>query len=84
MKTLIINIDKESTLEKFLSLAKKLHIKTKLVDTSKETETDTEHEEWLKLAMVSFANTYSEDEADISNIVVSEPNPKYKVWKKGA
>ena len=79
MKTLIINIDKESTLEKFLMLAKKLHIKTKLVDTRKEAEIDSEQEDWLKISTISLNNMYTEDEPDISNIVVKEPNPSYKI-----
>ncbi len=82
MKTLIINIDKESTLEKFLMLAKKLHIKTKLVAPLKKTETDKEHEDWLKISMLSLNNAYAEDEPDINQIQVKEPNPNYKVWKK--
>lgn len=81
MKTLIINIDKESTLERFLMLAKKLHIKTKLVDSVKKTEPDKEHDEWLKTAMLSFNDTYPNDEPNIEQIQVKEPNPNYKVWK---
>lgn len=81
MKTLIINIDNESTLEKFLTLAKKLHLKTKLIDTVNKTETSQEHEDWLKLAVVSLTNSYAEDEPDISEIQLKESNPEYKAWK---
>ena len=31
--------------------------------------------------MLSFNKTYAEDEPDIDEIQVKEPNPNYKVWK---
>jgi hypothetical protein len=78
MKTLIINIEEESVLEQFLSLAKKLNIKAKLVDSFKKNVEDKEQSEWLQIAIQSLNNGYAQDEPDISNIAVKEPNPTYK------
>lgn len=75
MKTLIINIETESALEKILSLAKKLKLRTKVLDEKNEAQ---EHAAWIKLGIQNLANAYDNSEPDISGMTVREPNPKYK------
>jgi hypothetical protein len=41
-----------------------------------------EDDEWRYSSMLSFSKSYSIEEPDYDNIVVKEPNPEYKPWKK--
>ncbi len=75
MKTLVIDIDKDSSLKKLLELAKKLRLKTKVVDVKKE---DQEREDWMRMGVQNISSAYSNDEPDISGLTLMEPNPKYK------
>ena len=61
-----------------MELAKKLRLKTKLVES---TEAGQEHDDWMRLGMQNLANAYSNDEPDIDNLTVKEPNPEYNPWK---
>lgn len=36
-----------------------------------------EHDDWMKISTAGFANAYSEDEPDISHLILKEPNPEY-------
>ena len=76
MTTLIINIDKESSLKPLLELVKKLHLKAKIMSIDKK-KTDEEHEDWMMLSAQSFAHAYTQDEPDINHLVLKEPNPEY-------
>jgi hypothetical protein len=41
--------------------------------------------DWSQLSMGTFEQAaYGDDEPDISHIVVREPNPEYRPWKKDA
>jgi hypothetical protein len=74
MTTLVIKVDKKSSLTKLLELAKKLRLKTKVVETKTET---VEHDEWMELSAQGFVNYFSDDEPDINHIILKEPNPGY-------
>ena len=42
-------------------------------------------DDWSQMTMSTYERAaYGEDEPDISHIVVREPNPEYKPWKKDA
>ncbi|HLG35594.1 MAG TPA: hypothetical protein VI757_12000 [Bacteroidia bacterium] len=81
MKALIISIDNESSLKKLIAFAKKLRLRTKLVEADDAVQ---EHDDWMKLGMQNLAKAYGNDEPDIDNLAVKEPNPEYNPWKQGA
>ena len=76
MRTLIIKIDKDSSLKMLLDLVKKLKLKAKLITGKSEMEQ--EHTDWMTLTAQNFAQGYSDDEPDISHLEIKEPNPQYK------
>ena len=75
--------------------AEKIKLVKKLLDTNSEeilkevktilygrqSESEEEREDWLKLGMRNFERIYAEDEPDISQITLKEPNPAYNPWK---
>lgn len=75
MKTLIINVDKDTSLKKILDLLKKLKLKSKVLDRK---EAEKEHEDWMKIGMLGLAKAYDDDEPDISHLKLKESNPEYK------
>ncbi len=77
MTTLIINIDKESSLTPLLELVKKLHLKAKVMTTDKK-EGYKEREEWLNFSAQNLNAAYGEKEPDYDLSMVKEPNPVYK------
>ena len=40
--------------------------------------TDTDRKEWLEFSMQGLGKSYSQDEPDITGMIVCEPNPEYK------
>ena len=74
MKTLVIKIDRESSLKQLLDLAKKLRLKTKVVEEKTE---DAELEDWMRIGVQQISDAYGDDEPDISQITLKEPNPDY-------
>lgn len=45
---------------------------------------DDDYEAWRQFGMAALNRAYSDDEPDISNITLLEPNPEYKPWKPGS
>lgn len=83
MKQLILNIP-ENKYSFFLELLKKLDfvkVVSKEID-SKSAEVTEERNKWVELAVQGLAKNYSDDEPDYSDVVLMEPNPEYKPWKK--
>jgi hypothetical protein len=39
---------------------------------------DKEHDEWINMSAQSLSRAYSEDEPDYSDVLLKEPNPKYR------
>lgn len=39
---------------------------------------DSEHKDWAKFSMDNLSRAYSENEPDYSDVLIKEPNPKYK------
>lgn len=77
MTTLIINIDKDSSLKPLLELVKKLHLKAKVMSTDKK-ESDEEQKDWMNFSAQNLNNAYGEHEPDYNLSMVKEPNPEYK------
>lgn len=44
---------------------------------------DGDREFWSQVGVMGMARGYAENEPDISQITLLEPNPHYKPWKKG-
>ncbi len=74
MKTVIIKIEKESSLKLILDFVKKLKLKAKVVESEK----NKEQEEWSSFSAKGLANAYGKDEPDYTLNMVKEPNPAYK------
>ena len=51
------------------------------VNVNVEPAVDEDREFWNLMGMHSLARAYSEDEPDISNMTLLEPNPDYVPWK---
>ena len=77
MKTLIINIDQDSSLKLLMDLVNKLHLKVKVVSTEK-TEEENEREGWNNFSMKNLNAAYGDNEPDYDLSMVKEPNPEYK------
>ncbi len=77
MTTLIINIDKESSLKPLLDLVQKLHLKAKVMTTEKK-EGDEEDQDWQNLFSQNLNKAYGVHEPDYDISMLKEPNPEYK------
>ena len=75
MRTLLIKIDKDSSLKAILDLVDRLKLKAKVVGMASDLES--EHDEWLMLNVQNFSNGYADDEPDISHLELKEPNADY-------
>lgn len=74
MKTVIIKIEKDSSLKLILDFVKKLKLKAKVVESEK----NKEQEEWNSFSAKGLANAYGENEPDYTLNMVKESNPAYK------
>lgn len=57
-------------------------VKQEEVKSPNKKEEDRELDEWTDIAMQGLAKTYGDDEPDYSDVILKEPNPEYKPWKK--
>lgn len=80
MKTLIIKIEKESSLAHLLNLVKKLKLKARVLN--EKGILAREIKELHKVSGKGLASAYGNDEPDYEKMLVKEPNPEYKKWKK--
>ena len=71
MKTVIINIDKDSSLKKVLEFVKKLRLKAKVVDDKTAAH---ERDELLVFSSQNLGKAYGNDEPDYDLSMVKEPN----------